>query len=111
MQKIRTAVIGVGYLGRFHAQKYAALADSQLVAVVDSQERARTAVGVELGVPALADHRDLLGEVDAVSVVTHTPSHFAIAADFLTAGAHEIGSAQGHSAGATAVRSEEARLF
>jgi predicted dehydrogenase len=23
MQKIRAAVIGVGYLGRFHAQKYA----------------------------------------------------------------------------------------
>ena len=90
MQKIRTAVIGVGYLGRFHAQKYAALADSQLVAVVDSQERARTAVGVELGVPALADHRDLLGKVDAVSVVTHTPSHFAIAADFLNAGAHVL---------------------
>ena len=36
MQKVRTAVIGVGYLGRFHAQKYAVLPDSKLVAVVDA---------------------------------------------------------------------------
>src|SRR5512139_1898619 len=90
MQKLRTAVIGVGYLGRFHAQKYAALADSELVGVVDQQERARNSVAVELGVAAFADHRELLGKVDAVSVVTHTPSHFAIAADFLGAGAHVL---------------------
>jgi predicted dehydrogenase len=87
---IRTAVVGVGYLGRFHAQKYAALPQCQLLAVVDQHEPARNAVAAELGVPALADHRALLGKVDAVSVVTHTPSHFAIAADFLRAGAHVL---------------------
>jgi predicted dehydrogenase len=90
MNKIRTAVIGVGYLGRFHAQKYAALPASELVGVVDAQERSRSAVAAELGVPAFADHRELLGKVEAVSVVTHTPSHFAIAADFLRAGAHVL---------------------
>jgi predicted dehydrogenase len=90
MKKIRTAVIGVGYLGRFHAQKYSALADSELVGVVDQDERARTAVAAELNVAAHADHRDLIGRVDAVSVVTHTPSHFAIAADFLRAGVHVL---------------------
>ena len=90
MSSIRTAVIGVGYLGRFHAQKYAASAQCQLVAVVDQHEPARNSVAAELGVPALADHRALLGKIDAVSVVTHTPSHFAIAADFLRAGAHVL---------------------
>jgi predicted dehydrogenase len=90
MKKIRTAVIGVGYLGRFHAQKYADLPDCELVGVVDQNERARTAVATELNVPAHADHRDLIGSVDAVSVVTHTPSHFAIAADFLRAGVHVL---------------------
>jgi predicted dehydrogenase len=90
MKKIRTAVIGVGYLGRFHAQKYSALAESELVGVVDQDERARTAVAAELNVAAHADHRDLIGHVDAVSVVTHTPSHFAIAADFLRAGVHVL---------------------
>ncbi len=82
--------MGVGYLGRFHAQKYAQLPGSRLVAVVDSQEPARQAVAAELGVAAVADHRELLGQVDAVSVVTHTPSHFQIAADFLRAGAHVL---------------------
>jgi predicted dehydrogenase len=90
MKKIRAAVIGVGYLGRFHAQKYTALPDCELVGVVDQNERARTAVAAELNVPAHADYRDLIGRVDAVSVVTHTPSHFAIAADFLRAGVHVL---------------------
>ena len=47
----RTAVIGVGYLGRFHAQKYAQLEHSKLVAVVDADAAAVAKVGAELGVP------------------------------------------------------------
>jgi predicted dehydrogenase len=57
---------------------------------VDSQATARDAVAAELGVTGYADHRELLGKVDAVSIVTHTPSHFQIAADFLRAGAHVL---------------------
>ena len=87
---IRTAVIGVGYLGRFHAQKYARLPGSRLVAVVDSREPVRQAVAAELGTRALADHRELLGQVDAVSIVTPTPAHFPIAREFLEAGAHVL---------------------
>ena len=90
MQKMRTAVIGVGYLGRFHAQKYAALPNSQLVGIADPSEAARTAVSAELGVPAHADYRELLGRVDAVSIVTPTPQHFAVAKEFLEAGAHVL---------------------
>ena len=87
---MRTAVVGVGYLGRFHAQKYASLPNSTLVGVVDEREAARAAVAGELGVPAFADYRDLVGRVDAVSVVTPTPSHHAIAKDFLDGGAHVL---------------------
>lgn len=83
-------MIGVGYLGRFHAQKYAALEGSELVAVADSRLEARESVASELGCRAVADHRELLGQVDAVSVVTTTPAHFAIASDFLQAGAHVL---------------------
>jgi predicted dehydrogenase len=90
MQKIRAAVIGVGYLGRFHAQKYAQAAECELLAVVDARAEAREQVGSELNVRALADHRSLLGAVDAVSVVTPTPAHFPIARDFLEAGAHVL---------------------
>jgi predicted dehydrogenase len=90
MQSLRTAVIGVGYLGRFHAQKYAQVAGSELVAVVDALPEARDRVASELRTRAVADYRELLGAVDAVSVVTPTPAHFEIAAAFLRAGAHVL---------------------
>jgi predicted dehydrogenase len=90
MEKIRAAVIGVGYLGRFHAQKYAQLPHCELVAVVDAEAATATRVGSELGTRALTDYRELLGAVDAVSVATPTPGHFAIARDFLEAGAHVL---------------------
>ena len=84
---IRTAVIGVGYLGRFHAQKYAGLPNSQLVGVADPAPAARSSVAAELGVAGHADYRDLLGSVDAVSIVTPTASHYEVAKAFLEAGA------------------------
>jgi predicted dehydrogenase len=90
MQKIRAAVIGVGYLGRFHAQKYAQAAGCELVAVADSRQEAGGKVAAEVGTRAVTDYRELLGEVDAVSVVTPTPAHFGIARDFLNAGAHVL---------------------
>jgi predicted dehydrogenase len=91
MDKVRAAVIGVGYLGRFHAQKYAQLPDCELVAVVDAREDVRNAVAAEVHAGAAhADYRGLLGKVDAVSVVTPTPAHFEIAEAFLAAGAHVL---------------------
>jgi predicted dehydrogenase len=90
MGRITAAVIGVGYLGRFHAQKYAQAGECDLVGVVDARPEAREAVAAEVGTQALADHRELLGRVEAVSVVTPTPAHFAIARDFLESGAHVL---------------------
>src|SRR5450631_1611420 len=87
---MRTAVIGTGYLGRFHAQKYAASAACELVGIADPVANTRAAVAAELGVAAHADYRELLGRVDAVSVVTPTPQHFAVARAFLEAGAHVL---------------------
>jgi predicted dehydrogenase len=90
MEKIRTAVIGAGYLGRFHAQKYAAIERSQLMAVVDANADTAQRVAAECRTQAASDYRVLLGKVDAVSVVTPTPSHREIAAAFLEAGAHVL---------------------
>jgi len=73
MQKIRAAVIGVGYLGRFHAQKYAQAAGCELVAVADSRPEACEPLAAELTTRAVSDYRTLLGSVDAVSVATPTP--------------------------------------
>src|SRR5688572_4492147 len=90
MNKITAAVIGVGYLGRFHAQKYAQIPDCELLAVVDGREEVRKSVAAEVGSQPCADYRELLGKVDAVSVVTPTPAHFEIADAFLSAGAHVL---------------------
>jgi predicted dehydrogenase len=90
MSKIRAAVVGVGYLGRFHAQKYAQLPGCELIAVVDGRAEVRDAVAAEVKTRGLSDYRELLGQVDAVSVVTPTPAHFEIADAFLAAGAHVL---------------------
>ncbi|MDH5176045.1 MAG: Gfo/Idh/MocA family oxidoreductase [Gammaproteobacteria bacterium] len=90
MKKVRTAVIGVGYLGRFHAQKYAALPAAELVAVVDANEENRAKVAAETGCRAVADYREILDAVDAVSIATPTPLHYPIARDCLERGIHVL---------------------
>jgi len=90
MNKIKCAVIGVGYLGKFHAQKYAALPDCELVAVVDSNSDHAKAIAEQNQTRPLTDYRELLGQVDAVSIVTPTTLHFEVARDFLNAGTHVL---------------------
>ena len=87
---LRTAVIGVGYLGKYHAEKFAEIPESDLVAVVDIDERVRESVAGSLGVDAVGDYRKLIGAVDAVSVVVPTPAHFEIAEAFLDSGANVL---------------------
>ncbi len=90
MQKLRTAVVGVGYLGKFHAQKYAHLPTAQLIAVCDSHFDSASQIGKQLNVSAISDYRALAGLVDAVSIVTPTPTHHAIAKFFLEQGIHVL---------------------
>ncbi len=90
MKKIRTAVVGVGYFGQFHAEKYARLDRSALTAIADSSpERARE-IAEKHGVAAVSDYRELLGKVDAVSIAVPTPLHYEIARAFLESGAHVL---------------------
>jgi predicted dehydrogenase len=90
MSALRTAVIGVGYLGNFHAQKYAGIQGSELVGVVDNDPARATEVASALGTHAYKDHRELIGLVDAVSVVVPTQNHHSVARDFLAAGVHVL---------------------
>src|SRR5579885_2097864 len=87
---LRAAVIGVGYLGRFHAQKYSQLDGVELVAVADAVSTTARAVGAELGIRSVSDHRELLNDVDLVSVVVPTPLHFSVAEEFLKRGVHVL---------------------
>lgn len=88
--KLRTAVIGVGYLGKFHADKYAMLDNSELVAVVDADISTAREIADKHGVQALTDYHELLGKVDAVSIATPTITHHPIARDFLEHNCHVL---------------------
>lgn len=90
VETIRTAVVGVGYLGGFHAAKYATLPRSRLVAVVDTDRDRARAAGSHFEVPAFTDYRRLAGEVDAVSVAVPTALHYEVAEFFLRHKVHVL---------------------
>lgn len=90
VKPLKCAVVGVGYLGKFHAQKYRALPDCELVAVVDSDLKQARMVGELVRTEALTNYHDLLGRVDAVSIVVPTSLHFQVAYAFLEAGTHVL---------------------
>ena len=83
MKKLRVGVVGVGYLGRFHAEKYARMDDVELVGVVDIDKSQAEEVAGRFNTKAYLHHEYLFGKVDAVSVVVPTPAHFSVAKDFL----------------------------
>ncbi len=86
----RIAVIGAGYMGRFHAEKFAALTDAELVAVVDADAARAKAVADALGCEAATDHRAVLPRIDAACVAVPTALHHAVARDCLEAGVHVL---------------------
>src|SRR5688572_503010 len=88
--RIRTAVIGLGHFGRFHAEKYARLPRSNLVAVVDANEAQAQETGRKLKAEPLTDFRQLFGKVDAVSVVVPTQYHYEVARACLEGGLHVL---------------------
>jgi predicted dehydrogenase len=87
---LRAAVIGVGYLGRFHAQKYRDHAGIELVGVVDASPERAAEVAAEVGCAAFSGHRELFGRVDLVSIAVPTQFHFAVARDCLANGIHVL---------------------
>lgn len=84
--KIPVAVVGVGYLGKFHAEKYAAAEAADLVAVVDIDEQRAREIAGKLGTEAVTRHEALFGRVRCVSIATPTVQHHAMARAFLEQG-------------------------
>lgn len=90
MDRIRVGVIGVGALGQHHARVYASLPDATLVGVADTRPGRAAEIAGPLGTQGLTDYRQLLGQVDAVSIATPTVLHAEIGVDFLKAGVHVL---------------------
>jgi len=82
-KKLRAAVVGVGYLGAFHAEKYASLDGVELIGVVDARRERAEEIAQRLGTRALSDYRELFGLVDCASVAVPTDQHYELTADLL----------------------------
>jgi predicted dehydrogenase len=83
---LRTAVIGVGYLGRHHARILSTLPGVELVAVADINAARASQIAASHQTQAVADFRELIGRVDAVTVAVPTERHAAVVLPFLAAG-------------------------
>lgn len=90
MLPLRTAVIGTGHLGRIHARLAAEAPHIDLVAIVDVNQEARERVAEETGCRAVADYREVLGEIEAAIVATPTVYHHRVVKDLLNAGVHVL---------------------
>lgn len=82
----RVAVIGAGQFGQHHARVYSEIAGVELVAVCDTNEAAGQAIAQKYNSRYVADFRQLLGKVDAVSLAVPTVAHHPIACELLNAG-------------------------
>ncbi len=86
--KLRAAVIGVGYLGKFHAQKYKNNSQVDLIGVCDGRPEQAEKIAAELGVTALSNVKEVIGTVDLVTIAASTSAHYEIAKLFLQNGVH-----------------------
>ncbi len=83
---LRVAVIGAGYLGQHHARIYSELDDVELAGVVDSDEERAKEVARRYGAAAYRNYKDIVNDVDALSIVVPTSNHYEIALDCIRAG-------------------------
>ncbi|WP_413561002.1 Gfo/Idh/MocA family protein [Bdellovibrio sp. HCB209] len=88
MSKLRAAVVGVGYLGNFHAQKYKNNPHVELVGVCDHFPAQADKIAADLGVKSFHRPQDLIGLVDLVTIAASTQSHYEVAKLFLQNAVH-----------------------
>ena len=87
-KKIKAGVIGVGHLGEFHLQKYAALPEVELVGVVDIDRERAEDIARRYDTQSFESHQDLLEQVDGVSLAVPTEAHFDLSMEILEKGVH-----------------------
>lgn len=90
MNKLKVAVIGAGHLGRIHAKLLSAMHDVELVGVADPVASARQQVAHDCGSQPFAEHRSLIGQVEAAIVAVPTRLHHEIGLEFLRRGIHVL---------------------
>ncbi len=86
MDTLKAGVIGVGYLGKFHAQKYAGMPGVELIGVADTDQACAERIAAQYACRPYGDYKQLLPLVDAVSIVVPTVYHYQVALDCINAG-------------------------
>ena len=83
MNKIKTAVIGVGHLGKHHARWYHQIPESELVGVYDIDPEKSSRIAAEYQVASFRSLDEIIGKVDAVSIAVSTGRHFEVASEII----------------------------
>ncbi|HNQ34733.1 MAG TPA: Gfo/Idh/MocA family oxidoreductase [bacterium] len=83
---IKVAVVGAGHMGSGHIRAYRACAGARLRYVCEPEEARGRSAAEAAGAGWAADYRQVIDQVDAVSVAVPTNLHFRVASDFLAAG-------------------------
>ncbi|NIQ38610.1 MAG: Gfo/Idh/MocA family oxidoreductase [Proteobacteria bacterium] len=86
MKKLKVGVVGVGYFGSFHAEKYAKIPQVELVGVADINEARAQEVADNFSTRPYVDYKDLFDKIQAVSIAVPTPIHYEVARDFIDHG-------------------------
>jgi predicted dehydrogenase len=86
VEKLKVGVVGVGYFGWFHAEKFAKIPDVDLIGVVDIDEARARQVADHFSTRPFVDYKDLFNQVQAVSIAVPTPIHYQVARDFMDQG-------------------------
>ena len=90
MKKIRTAVIGTGHLGKFHARVLSVLDQAEFVCVVDIDEERGKEIAAKYNVPYVQKYTDIADDVEAVTIATPTVHHFEAVKYFMDHGIHVL---------------------
>ncbi len=88
MSKLKTAVVGVGALGRHHLRWLSKLERSELVGLYDIDRDKAARHAEEYRVKAFESLEQLAAETEAVSVVVPTTAHYEIASFLIDRGIH-----------------------
>lgn len=88
--QLRVGVVGVGYLGSIHAAIYARMPNVELVSVCDVDSERAEEIAAKTDSQPCTDFNQLVGKLDAVSIVVPTSLHRTVAEPFLNAGTHML---------------------
>ncbi len=87
---LRIGIAGVGHLGKIHAKLWKEVEGVTVAGIYDANAAVASAISNETGIENLDDLPALLHRVDALSIVTPTGSHYAVAKEAIQAGKHVL---------------------